>query len=619
MLVFNYTLTAVIFLGLVLFVFWYFRRLLKAEDQIEFENPYTIAHIVSEVADEFATALKTNLKEQNLTRRELEARESAKQELRTSLKESAYGNPNAKQYIKNFIKDIIRGRRINITIDTIDNVINFPFPQKLSSRDKFEIMMHYYMKEHGDKGLTAMIDEFGFLEPKIDEQENVTYEVTDADLDKAFRKFEKKGYDITYDDKLDIIAQRVFSEYKGFGAADILFDCSIDEIDCGVSGIPQNRFEIKSLDFDKITFSYESIWIVVRGINLKLSFLSLGSQDELVRICSNVYKYNAPYCLSRRKPEVVSTMKDGSRVVVVRPPISDSWAFFVRKFDSVPIHAPEAVLNDKQNVVPLTLIKWLIRGYTNIAITGMQSTGKTTLLRAVISYIPRFLNIRMQELEFEANLRYKYPDRNIVTLQETDNVTAQEGLDLQKKMNGSCNILGEVATAEAASWLIQTSKVASLFAMFTHHAKTTQDLVIAIRNNLLDSKGGAGFQNEMAAEDMVARAINIDIHMEMVRGHRFCSRITEILPITDRRYPSDMPENESLDLDNKLKLDTMENQRRQTDRALFQTRDLVVFEEDRYVFKNLPSDALLEEMKTKLSHAEIEKMLKEFEDIKQYA
>ncbi len=619
MLALNYVLTAVIVLALIGFIIWYFRKLLKADDQIEFENPYTIKHIVSEVADEFATALKTNLKEQNLTRRELDARESAKQELRISLKESAYGNPNAKKYIKNFIKDIIRGKRINITVDTIDNVINFMYPSKLTCRDKFEIMIHFYMKKYGDEGLVRLIDDYNFLAPKIDTQESVSYEVTEDDLNEAFGKFIKNGLELTYDDKLDIVAQRVFSEYKGFGAADILFDCSIDEIDCGVSGIPQNRFDIKNIDVENVTFSYESIWIVVRGINLKLSFLSLGSQDELVRICSNVYKYNAPYCLSRRKPEVVSTMKDGSRVVVVRPPVSDSWAFFVRKFDSMPSLAPEKVLGDEQNIVPLTFIKWLIRGYTNIAITGMQGTGKTTLLKSIICYFPKFLNIRVQELEFEANLRYKYPDRNIVTLQETDNVTAQEGLDLQKKMNGSCNILGEVATAEAASWLIQTSKVASLFAMFTHHAKTTQDLIIAIRNNLLDSKGGAGFQNEMAAEDMVARSINIDIHMESVRGHRFCSRITEILPINDRRYPSEMPENENLDLDSKLKIDTMENQKRATDRALFDTRELVVFEDGKYVFKNLPSNALLEEMKTKLSQVEIDKMLEEFENIKQYA
>ena len=619
MLLLNYILIAVICIAVIGLLFWYFTKLSKSEDQLDFENPYTIKHITAEVADEFSTALKENLKEQNLTRRELEARESAKQELRVSLKESAYGNPTAKKYIKNFIKDIIRGKQINITEDTVDNVLNFLQPSRLSSRDKFEIMLHFYMKEFKDKGFTQMVEDYGWLSPKVDAEENISYEVTDKQLDEAFDDFLKSIPHISYDDKLDIISQRVFSEYKGFGSVDILFDNSIDEIDCGVSGIPQNRFDIKNIDIENTEFSYDSIWVVVNGINLKLSFLTLESQDELVRICSNIYKYNAPYCLSRRKPEVVSTMKDGSRVVVVRPPVSDSWAFFVRKFDSMPSLSPSVVLGDPNNEVPLTLIKWLIKGYSNIIITGMQGTGKTTLLKSLISFFPKFLNIRVQELEFETNLRYTYPDRNIVTLQETDNVTAQEGLNLQKKMNGSCNILGEIATAEAASWLIQTSKVASLFAMGTHHAKTTVDLVTALRNNLLDSKGGAGFTNEAAAEDMVARAINIDIHMEQVRGHRFCSRITEIIPINDRRYPSEMPQNKDLSIEEKLTLDTIENQKRVTDRALFETKDLVVFENGKYVFKCLPSSDLMEHMFNSLTTGEVTKCIDELEGLKQYA
>lgn len=619
MLILNYILIVVIFLAIVGFLFWYYTKLIKSEEEVEFDNPYTIKHITDQIAEEFATALKVNLREQNLTRKELEAREAAKQELKISLKESAYGNPTAKRYIKNFIKDIIRSKKIGITEDNIDNVIDFINPNKLTTRDKFEIMLYFYIEQCGDKGFIEWIDDYRLLEPKTDKDGNIYYEISEDDLNDVYEDFCNNLTRFSYEDKLEILSQRVFANYKGFGAADILFDCSLDEIDCGVSGIPQNTFDIKNADFKSMSFSFENVWVVVKGINLKLGFLSLESQDELVRICSNIYKFNAPYSLSRRKPMVVSTMKDGSRVSVVRPPLSDSWAFFVRKFDSMSSLAPEAVLKDKNNIVPLTIIKWSIKSYLNIAITGMQGTGKTTFLKSVITYIPKFLNIRVQELEFETNLRYTYPDRNIITLQETDNVSAQEGLDLQKKLNGSCNILGEVATAEAASWLIQTSKVASLFAMFTHHAKTTKDLIIAIRNNLLDTNGGAGFQNEKAAEDMVARALNLDVHMENMRGHRYCSRITEIIPINDRRYPSELPENQYFSDEEKLKLDTIEYQKRMTDRDLFATRDIVVFEDGEYKFKNMPTKQLLEQMCNTLSEKEAELFMKELEELRKYA
>ena len=612
-------LILIICLALVGFLYWYLKKLSKQEDQLDYDNPYTVDYMVDEVATDFGDFLKVNLKEQNLTRKELDAKESSKQECRTSLNASGQGDPNAKKYTKNFIRDMIRRNpKYKINAETIDNVIPFGSPYKLSSRDKFEIMMHFYMKEYGDKGFSKIVEKYDWTAPKINECGNVYYEVTDDDLDAAYADFIQTVNHISYDDKLDILSERIFAQYKGSGAASLLLDSGIDEIDGGVSGIPMNQFNIKSVNVDDLTFSYESIWIVYSGLNIRLKFLSFESQDELVRICSNIYKYNAPYCLSRRRPKVVSTMKDGSRVVVVRPPVSDSWAFFIRKFDSMKSLAPEKVLHDENNIVPITFIKWLIRGYTNIAITGMQGTGKTTLLKSVIGYIPRMLNIRVQELEFETNLRYTYPDRNIVTLQETDSVPAQEGLDLQKKMNGSCNILGEVATAEAASWLIQTSKVASLFAMFTHHAKTTQDLVTAIRNNLMDSKGGAGFTNNDAAEDMVARAINIDVHMENVRGNRYCSRITEIIPINDRRYPSELPENANLSVEEKLQLDTIENQKRQTDRSLFETVDLVVFENGKYVFKNMPSQNLIDHINLSLPEEEIATCKAEFESLKKY-
>lgn len=624
-LVLNYMLIAIILILGGYFGFKFFKSTyIDSEEDYDIENNYTIQHAIQLVSEEFAFILKQNLREMNLTRKQLEAREKAKQELRASLKEAAYGNPSAKDYVKTYIKDIISrdiGNKFGISELTINEFIPFDNPMSLSSRDKFEILM--YMMPVDDPTMNPsdafinFIDDYDLTRPIQRENGSYHYEVTKEKLNEIYSNY-MGGRILRYDQKLAILSERIFADYKGFGAADVLFDMGLDEIDVGVSGIPKDTYDIKQMDLERAEFSYQSIWVVVHGINLKLSFLSLGSQDELMRVCNNVYKFNAPKALSKRNPKVVSTMKDGSRIVVARPPFSDSWCFFARKFDSMPSLEPEKVLRDTNNVVPLTLIKWLIRGYCNISVTGQQGTGKTTLLKSLISYFPEELNIRVQELAFETNLRYTYPERNIVSFQETESVPAQEGLDLQKKTNGSCNILGEVATAEAASWLIQTSMVASLFSMFTHHAKTVPDLIVAIRNNLIDSKGGAGFQNEEAAEDMVARTINIDVHMERVKGKRFCSRITEIIPIYDRRYPSEMPENQGKDLKELALLDQIENDKRSTDRSLYKAVDLMVFENGRYVFKALPSENLLNLMYTHMTDEEEIICKREFESLEIY-
>ncbi len=624
-MIFNYILLVGIIIAIGVFAYFGIKGLSKEEAEVDIQNTFTQKHIIQLVSEEFATALKENLREQNLTRKALEAREMARQELRASLKEAAYGNPQAKLYVTLFIKDIImrdKNKLFGVNEISIDEIIHFNNPFKLTPRDKFEILMFCYNREFQDRGFQRWIDDYKLLDAIEGENGRYHYEVTEERLNETYHDYMSKNHVIlSYDEKLEILAKRIFADYKGFGATDILFECNLDEIDCGVSGIPKDTYDIKQMNLDEAEFSYESVWVVVRGINLKLSFLSLGSQDELIRVCNNVYKFNAPKALSKRNPKVVSTMKDGSRIVVARPPFCDSWVFFARKFDSMPSLEPELVLRDDNNIVPLTFIKWFIRGYCNISVTGMQGTGKTTLLKSIISYFPEDLNIRVQELAFETNLRYTYPRRNITSFQETESVSSQEGLDLQKKTNGSCNILGEVATAEAASWLIQTSMVASLFAMFTHHAKTVHDLIVAIRNNLIDSKGGAGFQNEEAAEDMVARTINIDVHMERVKGKRFCSRVSEIIPINDRRYPSEMPENANMSEEDKLRLDQFENFKRETDRELYKSVDLCVFDyaNNKYVFKAMPSEDLLRRVCNNLTDEEERLCRSEIKALEQYA
>ena len=145
---------------------------------------------------------------------------------------------------------------------------------------------------------------------------------------------------------------------------------------------------------------------------------------------------------------------------------------------------------------------------------------------SLIDFIPAIFTLRIQEMAFELHLREVYPNRNILTFRETEDIKSQSGLDIQKKTDGAVNILGEVASMEVASYLIQMSQVGSLFTVFTHHAKTTESLIKYMRNSLLSL---GLFKNERVACEQVIDAIRFDIHMEKdVFGHRYIERITEI-------------------------------------------------------------------------------------------
>lgn len=583
-------------IGGVAYLLWRYYKVLTKYPDVAFDAPENIdiQALVHGVNEAFINMQKKNLREVNLSRREYEKRKRRKAELNSALQEAAYGNLNAKNIVKTYIRDIIQEPHFGITEANIDTLIPFDRPSKMTGQDKFETLYFVFKKRYGEQGFIHMMEDTGLSQPADEDSVGDIYDVTKQRLDAVYSSIMKE-IRLTYSDKIDIISQRVFELFKGFGAADLLFEAPIDEIDAGVSGIPKGGFDL-NVRIPASDYSYNAIWVLFHGINIRLSCIGFGSQDEFVRVCNNVYKYDPPFMLSRRDAALVTTMKDGSRVVVVRPPVADSYAFFVRKFNSVSSVLPQDLVHQENAFIPLTLLKWMIKGQRNIAITGSQNTGKTTLLKSLISFVDPTFNIRLQELAFELSLRYAYPHRNIVSLQETDTFSSQEGLNLQKKTNGAVNIIGEVAEAHQASYIIQTSMVASLFAMFTHHGKTARALIEALGNNLLELKL---YSNRDDAFLMAAKVVNIDCHLTNIRGDRHIERITEIVPILSQPYPSEKCE--GWPAKELLADDTMEFYKRTTDRELFETHDLCRYENGVFVMTSLPSEQMIAEIKSKLT------------------
>ena len=111
------------------------------------------------------------------------------------------------------------------------------------------------------------------------------------------------------------------------------------------------------------------------GKSIRLAFLSFGSEAELKRVCQNIYKYNNPGQLSDTNGYKINEMKDGSRVVVVRPSMSETWAFFVRKFD-VKRAALEQIVHGPGKEEAIELLKYLVKGARIISLTGEQGCRK---------------------------------------------------------------------------------------------------------------------------------------------------------------------------------------------------------------------------------------------------
>jgi pilus assembly protein CpaF len=519
-------------------------------------------------------------------------------ELKKALKVCMHGSLEDKQFIKAFIYDILLAY---IPDEKINSVIPFNNPYLLSTKEKFAILLHMLKKEHGYKALSYLIDTFELDKLKKSEDGEESYYVSKEEINDIY---DRTGVIPSREDKLEIITQAVYERYKGLGVIDEIRDMNIDGVSAGVSGVTSDftefpRFQDKLIKSTRYQKNYESVWIFYKGKSIKFEFLGFETESELKRVCQIIYRYNRGGQLSESTGYRVNEMKDGSRILVVRPPFSESWAFFVRKFYIKNVNL-NMLIRDENAHLPINLIKYIVKGGMITSITGQQGSGKTTMLMAMIEHIYATLTLRIQEMAFELNLRKLYPGRNILSFRETETISGQMGLDIQKKTDGSVNILGEVATDPVAAWMIQMSQVASLFTLFTHHAKTTRDLVYSLRNSLLKCEM---FSNEKIAEQQVVSVLDFDIHLARdYEGKRYIERITEIVEIPDLPLPQNYIDKKDLKEKSASFMDTTaEYYKKMTDRRIFECRNIIEFKDGKYIAVNPVTPQRANKMKSAMT------------------
>lgn len=578
------------------------------------DKTYTLEFMQEFVKKRLDEITKVNLYDIGLSEEELKRRKNKKYELKKALKGCTYGDVNDKKYVKELIFDLL-SKEYNVNESNISKAIPFDIPSILTPQDKFDILIYMYKKEFGYEALTELIKKYNLAELKyIEGETKPSYVITSQEIEDIF---EKENMQLDFNDKLFIVVQRIYQYYKGYSSIDEVRDMNIDGVSGGVSGLPESFLSqvaqtadddyLSQVSEHKVPRACDSIWIFFQGKSIRLAFLSFGTEAELKRVCQNIYKYNNPGQLSDTNGYKINEMKDGSRVVVVRPSFSETWAFFVRKFDVKRSTLEQWFKGEPGCEDSIELLKYLVKGARIISITGEQGCGKTTMLMGMIENIYETMNIRVQETAFELHLRKIYPTRNILTFRETDTISGQEGLDVQKKTDGSVNIIGEVATDPVASWMIQAAQVASKFTLFTHHAKTFPNLVTALRNSML--RAGV-FKNEKTAEEQVVQVLNFDIHLSKdFRGKRFVERITECIPIEEKNeYTFDHRKEGTLEgkFDKFFDNATYYFQK-VTDRQLYTYRNILEYVDGKYLITNPISDENLRGMRENMDTSDLEK------------
>lgn len=444
----------------VIFVFiTYMYMHSKGKEEIKYEAVYeTLDDVLNAVRQEMVDIIRedTNL---TLTNAEADRLYNRKKRIEEALKKCVYGIDGPKSIVIDLITDFIERE---VPIESVKNILGLNFEEGGEPSDAvmFEIIMLRYTKRFGKDALDKWIKKNNFDRERkalnTDDIHQFQYYISREDLQ---RSYQEENIKLSDQECREVLAIIVYQCYKGFGCIDTIRSMNINGLSLGVSG---SILESGGNGQANVARATNSAWLYYNGKEIHLQFVNFGSEDELRRIIQLICRWNSPGSLTAKRGGLVNTMYDKSRVLALRPPASEYWAVFIRKFTLSNV-TPEALIMKPythHGELAVELIKYLMKGEVTCSVTGRQGSGKTTMMTAIIRYIDPRYTLRVLEMAPELYLRELYPDRNILSLQETTTVTPEMEQDWLKKSNGVVSLVGEVATDNVAMNMIQMGMTA---------------------------------------------------------------------------------------------------------------------------------------------------------------
>ena len=213
-------------------------------------------------------------------------------------------------------------------------------------------------------------------------------------------------------------------------------------------------------------------------------------------------------------PVVDTQMADGTQVQIMLSAAAANGPLLTIKRAAAPDYTIELLCRTK--MVTAEIVDFLQAAVTarlNIVITGLAGTGKTTLLRALCSFIPSKERIVTIEQRAELHL-----DRDQVIAMETrpatggekSNISAETLIMATSRMRPDRLILGSLEGNEAFAWL-QLINAGLDGSMTTCNGKNAQDLLQRIE--LMALLGGP-MTPRHHIRSQITTAVDLIVHLE---------------------------------------------------------------------------------------------------------
>jgi pilus assembly protein CpaF len=232
--------------------------------------------------------------------------------------------------------------------------------------------------------------------------------------------------------------------------------------------------------------------------------------DRVVSSVGRRVDESSPMCDAR--------LRDGSRVNVVLPPLAlDGPCMTIRKFSRDKLQPEDLLVMGAASADMMAFLGACVRSRLSILVSGGTSSGKTTLLNILSSYIPSDERIVTIEDAAELQLRQDHVIRLEARPPNVEGTGVIEIRDLVRnslRMRPDRIVVGECRGGEALD-MLQAMNTGHEGSLSTVHANSPQDAISRLEAMVL--MAGTDLPSR-AIQKQIASAIDVIVQTQRVRG-----------------------------------------------------------------------------------------------------
>ncbi len=310
------------------------------------------------------------------------------------------------------------------------------------------------------------------------------------------------------------------------------FEVLVESLVDDVLGLGPLEALLADADITEIMINHPRQVYVERRGRLTLSDVGFESDRQLRQVIDRVVS-SVGRRVDESSPMCDARLADGSRVNVVLPPLALRGACMsIRKFSRENLAVADLLRIRSCSKDMMRLLEAAVRARLNIVISGGTSSGKTTLLNLLSTFIPD--SERIVTIEDAAELRLQ--QEHVITLEaRPPNVEGSGAVPIRALLVNSLRmrpdriVVGECRGGEALD-MLQAMNTGHEGSMSTVHANSPADAISRLETMVL--MAGAELPSRAVLKQIAA--IDLIVQAQRLRGG--ARRIVSITELTGMEH-----------------------------------------------------------------------------------